>query len=93
VIKLIVHPTDLKHNFAINIDRNCFNSDVQPVVKDLVGDNKTTISSPFVYIYQHTVEIVVTLDKADKPGYYIGTVHDRLCPDSDPIALLKLRIF
>ena len=93
---MIVHPGDLKHNFAISIDQNYFKSDVQPVVRDLVdltGESKATISAPFVHIYQDIAEIVVTLEKSHKPGYYIGSVHDRLHPDSDPIALLKLRIF
>ena len=85
-------PVD-KYNFAISIDPDCLDCDVQPVVKPLHGDTGTTIPAPLVQTYQDTVEIAVTLAKPPAPDYYTGSVYDRRYPNNDPIATLKLRIF
>jgi hypothetical protein len=91
---LTVHPTELKYNFAIRIDPDYFDSDVQPVVKDLMGeDHHAVIPAPLVRIYDSTVEIVVMLAKPPAPDYYTGSVYDRRYPNNDPIASLKLRIY
>jgi hypothetical protein len=93
IIKLRVLPVD-KYNFAISIDPDCLDCDVQPVVKPLHGDSTgTTIPAPLVQTYQDTVEIAVTLAKPPAPDYYTGSVYDRRYPNNDPIATLKLRIF
>jgi hypothetical protein len=93
-VKLIVLPADIELNFAISLTPEYLPSHVQPVVKPLRGeDTGATIKTVWARSYQGTVEIVVGLDKSHKPDYYTGSVYDRLHPGSDPIALLKLRIF
>lgn len=93
-VKLIVLPEDIELNFAISLAPECLPSRVQPMVKPLRGeDTGATIKTVWARSYQGAVEIVVGLDKSHKADYYTGSVYDRLRPGSDPIALLKLRIF
>ena len=91
---MTVQPANLNCSFTIRIDPDCFDSDVQPVVKPLIEDSGgAPIPAPAVQTYQDTVEIVVTLAGPPGPGYYTGSVYDRRYPNNDPIASLKLRIF
>jgi hypothetical protein len=96
-VKLIVETAGTRYDYAISIDRECFDSSVLLRATDLVGDTPAhIIPAPVIHSLQDTVEIIVVLDAKPKivADNYSAKIYDRNKPAVVvPIAHLTLNVF